>query len=86
MSNHLLNLVWVVLMAATVVTWFIGEIHAAGPRAVALILGIAGIKGWLVIYDFMALRRVKFLWRGVVLGWLLIVLAIILLAYRMGLQ
>jgi hypothetical protein len=86
MSPHLLNLVWIVLMAATAVTWFVGEIHAAGPKAVALILAIAGAKGWLVIYDFMALRRVKFLWRAVVLGWLLIVLAIIMLAYRMGLQ
>ena len=86
MSPHLLNLVWVVLMAATAVTWFVGEMHAAGPKAVALILAIAGVKGWLVIYDFMALRRVKFLWRAVVLGWLLIVLTIIMLAYRMGLQ
>ena len=86
MSPHLLNVVWVVLMAATAVTWFVGELHAAGPKAVALILAIAGVKGWLVIYDFMALRRVKLLWRVVVLGWLLIVLAIIMLAYRMGLQ
>jgi hypothetical protein len=86
MSSHLLNLVWIVLMAATTVTWFVGEMHAAGPKAVALIIAIAGVKGWLVIYDFMALRRVKLLWRAVVLGWLLIVLAIIMLAYRMGLQ
>ena len=86
MSSHLLNLVWIVLMVATAVTWFIGELHAAGPKAVALILAIAGVKGWLVIYDFMALRRVKLLWRAVVLGWLLIVLAIIMLAYWLGLK
>jgi len=86
MSSHLLNLVWIVLMAATAVTWFVGELHAAGPKAVALILAVAGVKGWLVIYDFMALRRVKLIWRAVVLGWLLLVLAIIMLAYRMGLQ
>jgi cytochrome c oxidase subunit IV len=86
MSPHILNLVWIVLMAATAVTWFVGEMHAAGPKAVALILAIAGVKGWLVIYDFMALRRVKLIWRVVVLGWLLLVLAIIMLAYRTGLQ
>ena len=86
MSPHILNLVWIVLMAATAVTWFVGEIHAAGPKAVALILAVAGVKGWLVIDDFMALRRVKLLWRGVVLGWLLIVLAIIMLAYWQGLK
>jgi hypothetical protein len=86
MSPHILNLVWVVLMAATAVTWFIGELHAAGPKAVALILAIAGVKGWLVIDDFMGLRRVKFLWRAVVLGWLLLVLAIIMLAYWQGLK
>jgi len=86
MSPHILNLVWVVLMAATGVTWFVGEMHAAGPKAVAVILAIAGVKGWLVIEDFMALRRVRLLWRAVVLGWLLIVLAVIMLAYWNGLK
>jgi hypothetical protein len=86
MSPHILNLVWVVLMAATAVTWFVGEMHAAGPKAVALILAVAGVKGWLVIEDFMALRRVRLLWRGVVLGWLLIVLLVIMLAYHQGLK
>lgn len=86
MSPHILNLVWIVLMGATVVTWFVGEMHAAGPKAVSLILAIAGVKGWLVIEDFMALRRVKLLWRAVVLGWLLIVLAVIMLAYWLGLK
>ncbi|MBU0750694.1 MAG: cytochrome C oxidase subunit IV family protein [Gammaproteobacteria bacterium] len=86
MSPHILNVVWIALIAATAVTWFVGETHSAGPKAVALILAIAGIKGWLVIYDFMALRRVKLLWRGAVLGWLLLVLAIIMLAYWQGLK
>jgi hypothetical protein len=86
MSPHVLNLVWVVLMVATGVTWFIGELQAAGPKAVAFILAIAGVKGWLVIEDFMALRRVRFLWRAVVLGWLLLVLAVIMLAYWNGLK
>jgi hypothetical protein len=86
MSPHILNLVWIVLMAATVVTWFMGELQAAGPKAVALILAIAGVKGWLVIEDFMALRRVRLLWRGVVLGWLLLVLLVIMFAYWQGLK
>lgn len=86
MSPHILNLVWIVLMAATGVTWFMGEMHAAGPKAVAVILAIAGVKGWLVIEDFMALRRVRLLWRAVVLGWLSIVLAVIMLAYWQGLK
>ena len=86
MSAHFLNVIWIALMVATVLTWFIGKSGQMGTGAVVAILVIAALKGWMIIYDFMALRRVRLLWRGAVLGWLLATLALILLAYWLGLK
>ena len=86
MSKHLLNVIWVALMVATVLTWFIVMIETMNVGLVVAVLLISAIKGWLIIYDFMALRRVKVLWRALVLGWLLLTLAVILLAYWLGLK
>jgi hypothetical protein len=86
MSAHFLNVIWIALMVATVLTWFIGKFGQMTTTTVFAILLIAAVKGWLIVYDFMALRRVKFLWRALVLGWLLLTLAIILLAYWRGLK
>lgn len=86
MSIHFLNVIWVALMVATVLTWFIGKSVLMTAPMVAMVLVISAVKGWLIIYDFMALRRVKFLWRALVLGWLLLTLAVILLAYWLGLK
>jgi hypothetical protein len=86
MSAHFLNVIWVALMVATVLTWFIGKSVTMNVGLVVAVLLISAVKGWLIIYDFMALRRVKVLWRGLVLGWLLLTLAVILLAYWLGLK
>jgi hypothetical protein len=86
MSTHFLNVIWIALLVATVLTWGIGKAGQAGTAAVITILLIAAVKGWLIIEDFMALRRVAFMWRAFVLGWLILVLAIILLAYWLGLK
>lgn len=86
MNTHLLNVLWVALLVATVLTWLIGKTGYAGPVAVSAILVIAAIKGWMIIQDFMGLRRVRLLWRGLVLGWLLVTLLVILIAYWLGLK
>ncbi len=86
MSVHFLNVIWIALMVATVLTWFIGKTGHLSVAMVVAVLMISAVKGWLIIYDFMALRRVRFFWRAVVLGWLLLTLAIILLAYWLGLK
>ena len=86
MSAHFLNVIWVALMVATLMTWFIGKSGQMTANTVIAILLIAAVKGWMIIYDFMALRRVKLLWRGIVLGWLLMTLALILLAYWLGIK
>jgi hypothetical protein len=86
MSVHFLNVIWVALMVATALTWFIGKTGNLSVATVVAVLVISAVKGWLIIQDFMALRRVKFLWRALVLGWLLLTLAVILLAYWLGLK
>ena len=55
--------------------------RCAGPLAMAALLAISIIKGRLVMLDFMGLRGVKFFWRGLMIGWLLLVSALIAIAY-----
>ncbi|MBL0284701.1 MAG: cytochrome C oxidase subunit IV family protein [Zoogloea sp.] len=85
MNTRQLNFVWVVLMLATLATFAIGEIGErigiAGPLAMAALLAISIVKGRLVMLDFMGLRGVKFFWRGLMIGWLLLVSALIAIAY-----
>ena len=85
MNTRQLDFVWVVLMLATLATFAIGEIGErigiAGPLAMAALLAISIVKGRLVMLDFMGLRGVKFFWRGLMIGWLLLVSALIAIAY-----
>ncbi|UXA17249.1 cytochrome C oxidase subunit IV family protein [Mycobacterium sp. SMC-4] len=48
---------WVLLVAATVVSWAVGADHGAGSAAVVIVLAIAAIKVRLVGLDFMELRH-----------------------------
>jgi hypothetical protein len=84
MNARRLDLVWVILMAGTAATWWIGESGSAGPSAVLAILAIAVVKGVGIIREFMALRGVKVVWQVAVIGWLLVVLAIIAATYSKG--
>lgn len=79
------NRAWLVLLAATGITWWLGESGAAaGTWAVATMLGLALIKDLLVIYDFMELRDAPAIWKAFLIGWLGFVLAMIALAYWLG--
>ena len=84
MNARRLDLVWIVLIAGTAATWWIGESGSAGPTAVLAILGIAAAKGIGIIREFMGLRGVKVFWPLTVIGWLLVVLAIIAATYWKG--
>ena len=81
-----LHRAWLVLMLATLLTWWLGEIGAAGTRAIVTMLVIAFIKGRLVILDFMELRHAPRLWRFLLEGWMLLVGSLILLAYWMSIK
>ncbi len=76
--------VWLFLVGATVLAWFTGEGAAAGPLVVAFLFALAFVKGALIVLEYMALRRAPLLWRGITLGWLTLVCALIGLAYWKG--
>jgi caa(3)-type oxidase subunit IV len=80
------NRAWLVLLAATGLTWWLGEVGAAGTTAILAMLTIAFVKGRLVILDFMELREAPVMWRLLLEGWLVFVGGLILLAYWMSLK
>jgi len=80
------NRAWLALIVATLITWYLGEVGAAGTAAIVAMLGIAFVKGRLVILDFMELRGAPLIWRLLLEGWLLLVSGLILLAYWMSLK
>jgi hypothetical protein len=86
MTARRLDLIFVVLIIGTGVTWWMGETGHAGPAAVLGILAIAAVKGVLIIRDFMALRGINVFWPMMVIGWLLLVLGIIMGGYWIGLK
>lgn len=77
---------WLVLLIATAITWYLGEVGAAGTGAIIAMLVIAFIKGRLVILDFMELREAPLMWRLLLEGWLILVSSLILLAYWISLK
>ena len=89
MSAFLKNSVhraWLILIIATLATWYLGEVGATGTASIVAMLMIAFIKGRLVILDFMELRDAPRMWRVLLEGWLIVVSSLILLAYWMSLK
>ncbi len=82
-----LNRSWMLLLAITGVTFWLGESGSAvGSMAVALaVLAQAFAKGLVVALGFLELREAPPQWRWLVIGWLVLVLGLVLLAYTMGL-
>jgi hypothetical protein len=85
MNARRLDFVFFALVVGTGITWWLGETGHAGAGAVLAILAIAGVKGVLIIRDFMALRGINPFWPIMVIGWLLGVLAVIMATYWKGL-
>ena len=85
MTTRKLNLTLAVLLAATLATWSIGEAGATSIVAMLAMLVLTFVKGRLIALEFMGLRPVKFFWRAMLIGWLVLVLCLIALAYWIGL-
>jgi len=73
--------IWLVLMLLTGTTYAIGEAGLGGMAVMLTVLGTAAVKVQMVANYFMGLRRTRWLWRGIVLGWLVLVMGLITLAY-----
>ncbi len=83
-SNRFTTFVWLALVAMTVITFCIGEAGLAGAGVMLTLLAIALVKGQMVAHYFMGLRRTRLLWRGIVLGYFLVVGGLIAIAYLIG--
>ena len=79
------TLLWATLIVATLLSWGMGALGATGKGAIAILALISFWKGAVIILDFMALRHAPLLWRALTLGWMILVWAIIAIAYIKGL-
>lgn len=86
MNTRTLDLTFAALLVATFITWFLGERGAHGPMIAAVLLALAGIKGWWVADEFMGLRHAALHWRMIILLWLILVVAAIGIAFYVGMQ
>jgi hypothetical protein len=89
MFNLSSNSLWLLLLAVTGVTYWLGESGQMANASLMPVLGIFGIafvKAWVIIQDFMELRHAPKLWRNLLLAWLLVVISMIVLAYWLGLR
>ena len=87
MSARRINTIWVLLLLATALTWWLGESGNAVRAefvSAAIVLGLAAFKGYLIAMDYMELRHAPRLWRWVIIVTLTLIVALILLAYFIG--
>ena len=80
-----IHFVWAVMLLLTFLAYFVGELGSGGFYTTLFLLLVVMLKGMLIINEFMALRDVSFLWRAIMVGWLIVVCAGIALAYTMSL-
>lgn len=79
--NRFATLIWLALVILTVTTFLIGEKVSAGKTVMLSVLLISLIKGQLIANYFMGLRHVSWLWRGIILGYFVVVGGMIVIAY-----
>ena len=79
------TILWATLIIATILTWSMGALGETGRWGVAALAVISFWKGAVVILDFMALRRAPLLWRALTMDWMIVVWAVIAIAYIKGL-
>ncbi|TAH48975.1 MAG: hypothetical protein EYC67_04510 [Betaproteobacteria bacterium] len=79
------TVLWLLLITATLLTWAMGAADVAGRLTILLLAVLSFWKGSVIILDFMALRHAPVLWRALTLGWMILVWALIAIAYWKGL-
>ena len=89
MSRSRINIITLLLVAATALSWWLGEDAVVsgrhlGTAAVLVVLALSTFKGALIALEFMELRMAPGLWRRLVMGWMLVVLGAITLITILG--
>jgi len=78
------NTLWVLMIIMTISTYLLGKLGLGGTKVVIFLLLTVLIKSTFIIRDFMELRGVSLLWRGIMYGWLGIATLGIAIAYIAG--
>lgn len=78
------TLVWLALVGLTLLTLAIGQAGLDGLTIAALLLVSMLIKTRLVADYFMGLKHSRLVWRMIVMGYLWVIIALIGLAYWLG--
>jgi hypothetical protein len=84
-----LTIVWALLTTVTVVSWLVardgGASHQLNATVTTVVLLIAAMKTYLVIQEFMEVRRAPKWLKATTSGWLLALFALLLGIYFAGL-
>ena len=86
-ETHWLNAAWVLLLAATAISYVLGEmgfVSQAGGWFLAGLGVLTVVKGFVVIQFFFFFLYFSSLWRRLLRGWLALVMALVALAYLLG--
>ncbi len=75
------TVVYLLLMALTFVTWYIGVSGMSGIGISLAVLGLALIKGQMIGDYFMGLKAVSGFWRWVIFIWLFVPGGLITIAF-----
>lgn len=81
-----LSIIWLLLVALTFASYNVYGLELSGKNTVLALLAITMIKSQMVANYFMGLRKTRLLWRGIMLGYFVIVGGLIAMAYLMGLN
>lgn len=88
MKLRAVDIVWLLLLAATAFTAWLATQAPPGPLGLPLmvvVLGLAWLKGLGVVLEFMELRHAPPLWRRALIGGATFITGLILLAYWVAL-
>ncbi len=83
-SSKKLTIIWVILIALTLTTAYIGYLELSGLYIVGFILLTVTIKGQLIIDHYIGLKNVRGFWRLAMLGFVYVIPGIILTGYYLS--
>ena len=83
-SSKKLTIIWVILIALTLSTAYIGYLELSGLYIVAFILLTVTVKGQLIIDHYIGLKNVRGFWRLAMLGFVYVIPGIILTGYYLS--
>ena len=83
-SSTKLTIIWVILIALTLTTAYIGYLELSGLYIVAFLLLTVTIKGQLIIDHYIGLKNVRGFWRLAMLGFVYVIPGIILTGYYLS--